>query len=182
MKLTKQVFLSGQKLTPDNEWSPVSQKSLMRKLIVTSLAVTLATAPVVGALADDGFMVMQMEFNLDKKPGFRQLNLAYQEGFGTSQWFYPGEAAKPGIVIPLYSMNPRTPGLFNSLDSPESEEDDEPKPGIGAVLGALLGLGLLAAYAYATGKCIKDTFDYDYYGDSSSGSDACEAASSFGGF
>ena len=103
----------------------------------------------------------------------RQLNLAYQEGVGGGIWTYYSESGKPAIIVPLYSTNPRKPGLFNSLDKPQSEEDEgEPKAGVGVVLSAILGIGVIAAYAYATGKCVQDI------GDGINQSAACDAVSS----
>ena len=101
-----------------------------------------------------------------------QLNFAYQEGVGVSQWSYHGDV-RPAIVVPLYSADPRKPGLFNQLDGPDSgNEQGGEKKGIGAVLSAILGLGALAAYAYATGKCIDDI------GDADTESAACDAVAS----
>ena len=138
----------------------------------TFLSLALITTPLAGAFAGDGYMVMQYQFELSQKPRFRQLNLTYQEGVEASQWSYHGDA-KPGIVVPLYSMDPRKPGLFNRLDEPDSQgEQGDKKTGIGAILSAILGVGVLAAYAYATGKCFEDI------GDAKNESAACDAVAS----
>lgn len=142
------------------------------RVISTCLSLVLITTPLAGAFAGDGYMVMQYQFELSKNPRFRQLNLAYQEGIEGSQWSYHGDV-KPGIVVPLYSTDPRQPGLFNRLDDPDSkDEQGDEKTGIGAILGAILGVGALAAYAYATGKCIEDI------GDAETESAACDAVGS----
>ena len=152
-------------------------KLLSRRITSTCLALTLATTPFSWAWADAGYMVMQFQFELSSKPIFRQLNMAYQEGVARSQWAYYGESGKPGILVSLYSMNPREPGLFNELlfnrlEKPESEEEEGKPGGIRAVLSAILGAGIIAAYAYASGKCVEDI------GNAVQDSAACDAVSS----
>ena len=95
-------------------------KSVIRKVMAICLAVIMATAPITGAIADSGFMKMQLEFGISKKPSFRQLNITYQNysGFGEKQSFHHGETTSPpGINIPLFSMGARSPGLINLLYS-----------------------------------------------------------------
>lgn len=175
MKSTKQVTTPGNSNPSLDAGTPKSRHSLARKVIVMCLALTIVKPPVTGALADEGHMMMQYEFELSKKPKFRQINLAYRYNFDGTTAFYHGEAAAPGVVLPLYSLNPHTPGLLNRLDGEKSDKDGEAKMGIGAVLGTLLGLGLIAAYAYTGVKCIQDISSYDYYGDSDAASGACDA-------
>lgn len=155
---------------------PSTPRNMMRKIVVTGLTISMVAGPVTAAWADEGFMVMQYEFALSKKPEFRQLNLAYQGGFGATRSFEFEQSKQPSVVIPLYSTDSKKPGLFNRFDDAEAEEDGGSKIGIGAVLGALLGLGVVAAYAYAAGKCTKYFLDGpDFYGEPDSDSHYCEA-------
>lgn len=158
MKSSRKIRSSSTAITSSHR----TNQTFPRKLSATCLALVLAIAPIVGARADDGYMVMQVQFDLNKKAQFRQINMAYQEGVGTSLWSYYGETLKSGVVVPLYSLDIRNPGLFNQLlfnrlDEPESEDENEkPKTSIRAVLSGILGAGIIAAYAYATGKCVDD--------------------------
>lgn len=153
-----------------------TNRNAVRKIIAACVAVAMAFGPTGSVLADEGFMVMQYEFELSKTPKFRQINLTWQDKFGAIRpyGFEPHEQIS--IAVPLYSANPKRPGLFNRLDAEESEEDGKPKVGIGAVVATLVGLGLLAAYTYAAGKCAKHIFDGpDIYGEQDSDSRYCEA-------
>ena len=113
--------------------------------------------------------MMQYEFALGKKPGFRQLNLVYQDNFGETESFDPGYVEKSSVAIPLYSMNPRTPGIFNRLEDDQSGEEDESKVDIRAVVSGLVVLGVIALYTYAAVKCVEDIDNYEQ------NSAACEA-------
>ena len=88
------------------------------------MTLILTTTPVARLHAEDRYLVIQYQFQLSKKPKFRQLNPANQEGVGSNLWTYSSESGKPAIIVPLYSTNPRRPGLFNSLDKPPSKEDE----------------------------------------------------------
>ena len=171
---TPQKRINGAKSGPSVN---ATQRLLSRQLTATCLALTLATIPFSQAWADGGYMVMQFQFELSSKPNFRQLNMAYQEGVARTHWAYYGESRKPGILVPLYSMNPREPGLFNELlfnrlGKPGAEEEEGKPGGIRAVVSAILGAGIIAAYAYATGKCVEDI------GNAVQDSAACDAVSS----
>ena len=138
--------------------------SLGRNVIVMWVAVFMAIAPIVGARADSGAMVIQYEFSLNKKAKFRQLNLAYQNfsGLGATQSTYTGETARPGVVIPLYSLDTRSPGLFNLLFDEErrlntfgldsSESNDSKKGSAGVVLLLVGVVGGLTYYAISEAK------------------------------
>lgn len=161
MKPPRTAFSTGQSIPPVDTVRRSSGTTPLFGISALLLALVLATTPTVGVHADDGYMVMQYQFELSKNPKFSQLNFAYQEGVGGGLWTYYGSTGKPGIVIPLYSTDPKRPGLFNSLDDSPSENDEEgeKKMSAGAVLSTILGVGVLAAYAYATGKCFSDMAD-----------------------
>lgn len=158
MKPSRPIFNTGQVIPPVDTAGQSPETRGRRAGRGLFLALVLATMSVPGVHADDGYMVMQYQFELSKNPKFRQLNFAYQEGVGGGLWTYYSNTRKPGIVIPLYSTDPKEPGLFNSLDESPSEngEEGDKKMSAGAVLSTILGVGVLAAYAYATGKCVSD--------------------------
>lgn len=175
MKSICQAFKLGQTCAAGNN-QPTPKLNIARKFVVACLTITMVLGPISGAVADEGFMVMQYEFELSEKPKFRQLNLAWQDNFGAIQSFEFEQSKKPNVVIPLYSTNPKRPGLFNRLDSADTEEGKRSKISVGAVVSTLVGLGVLAAYAYAAGKCTKHFLDGpDFYGEPDSDYRYCEA-------
>ena len=166
MKSANPTFIPGRPARTLNLFKPKPGKSLVRNVIVMWVAVFMAIAPIVGARADSGAMVIQYEFSLNKKAKFRQLNLAYQNysGLGATQSTYTGETARPGVVIPLYSLDTRSPGLFNllfdeerrlytfGLDSSESNDSKKGSTGVALLLVGVLG-GLTI---YAINEAKKD--------------------------
>lgn len=84
-----------------------------RKIILLCLTLSLVNTHAAGALADGGAVVMQYEFTLSNKPKFRQFNLAYRGDLGPIHSFGAAHVGASGMVVPLYSLNPQTPGLFN---------------------------------------------------------------------
>ena len=111
------------------------------------------------AVAGEGYMLMQTEFELSKKPKFRQLNFAYQDNFGASTNFGIGQANRRSVVIPLYSNTPGTSGLLNRLDD---EVKHKEKVTFGQVVLTGLGLVVVGAYMYGVVRCVKDAFKYDF--------------------
>jgi hypothetical protein len=120
------------------------------------LCILLIVVPVPQAAAQEGYLVMQYEFSLSKKPRFRQLNLAYQDNAGTASTLGEWQAPQDMMRIPLYSRDPGVPGLFNRLDDNDEEGDDKSGGAFGQVLAVMLGVGVIGLYVYAAGKCISE--------------------------
>jgi hypothetical protein len=164
MKSVNPTFIPGPPPRALNLFKPKPGKSLVRNVIITWVTVFMSIAPIIGVRADGGAMVIQYEFSLNKKAKFRQLNFAYQDfsGLGAKQSTYTGETARPGVVIPLYSMDTRSPGLINLLFTEErqlntfgldsSESNDSKKGSTGVVLLLVGVMGGLAYYAISEAK------------------------------
>lgn len=159
MKPVSSTFFYGNTVRTLNLIKWQYQKSFFRNVTTMWVAAFMAIAPMIGARADGGAMVIQYEFSLNKKAKFRQINLAYRSfsEFGSTQPFHSGETAGPGVIIPLYSINTRSPGMFNLLFDSEwqqnafgldTSESNDSK--IGSTIAALLitgGVVGLVAYA-----------------------------------
>ena len=136
---------------------------LLRGLSAIVIAVSVTAIPVSTASAAEGYMLMQTEFDLGKKPRFRQLNLAYQGNFSTTSTFWLGQKKQRSIAIPLWGTTPGAPGLLNHL---EEQVEQKEKVTLGSAAMTVLGVGLVGAYIYGTVRCIKEAFEYDFYDDS----------------
>ena len=157
-----------------------AMSSFHRGLAVACLAINLVGAPVSGALADEGFMGIQYEFALGKKLKLRQVNLTFKPDISLNQGFDFEHARPAGIAIPLYSTDPRMPALLNYLSNSDAGGEGKSKVTAGAVIGVVLGVGILGLLVYAAGKCANDTFSVNL--DESKQDDrACDSLSSGAG-
>ena len=105
----------------DNRRSLARDQSIFRKIIVGVIALSLSAIPVTGAVAGEGYILMQAEFGLSKMPKFRQLNLAYQDQSGLTNTFDFDPYRSSIVVVPLYSTMRGDTGLFNRLDEEKAE-------------------------------------------------------------
>lgn len=157
-----------------------TRSSFHRGLAAACISISLAAAPITGALAGNGVTGVQFEIALGKTAKLRQVNLAFQNDISPTQGFTFERVRQTGIAIPLYSVNPRTPGLLNHLNASGATEKGKSKATAGGVIGVVLAVGILGLVAYAAGKCLKETTSFEL--DQSRRDDkGCKALSSGGG-
>lgn len=158
MKSVKPTLIPGYTARTLYSLKPKSGRSLVQNVFAMWVTIFMAIAPITGAMADGGALAIQYEFSLNKKVRFRQVNLAYRNfsGLDATQSTYTGETARPGAVVPLYSMDTRSPGLINLLFGEKgrytpglnsNESNDSKKRSAGAALLLIGVLGGLTVYA-----------------------------------
>ena len=131
----------------------------LQRSITIALCATMLALPFQSVTAEEGYLVMQYEMSLGKKPAFRQLNLSYQDNLGTTGSMGDWRPSQERMHISLYSPNPRTPGLFNQLDGKTSDDDEKTEGTVGKVVGTVLGIGILGLYVYAASECVSGLAD-----------------------
>ena len=143
----------------DNRRSLARDQSIFRKIIVGVIALSLSAIPVTGAVAGEGYILMQAEFGLSKMPKFRQLNLAYQDQSGLTNTFDFDPYRSSIVVVPLYSTMRGDTGLFNRLDEEEKQKGEGAGTQILNAVKFALGLGLVGGVVYMYGKCLAESED-----------------------
>jgi hypothetical protein len=136
-----------------------SEQSISRKFVVGVIALSLSAIPVTGAVAGEGYILMQAEFGLSKIPKFRQLNLAYQDQSGLTKTFDLDPYRSSIVAVPLYSSKRGDTGLFNRLHKVEKQKGEGAGAQILNGVKFVLGLGLVGGVVYMYGKCLGESED-----------------------
>ena len=156
MELKKRVLTGSKRNRRTDTNLAAGFCATIRRRIAVLICILSIVIPVPQAAAQEGYLVMQYEFSLSKKPRFRQLSLAYQDNAGITGTLGAWQAPQEMMRIPLYSVKPGVLGLFNRLDDDDEEGDDKSGGSFGQLVGVVLGVGVIGLYVYAAGKCISE--------------------------